>query len=900
MGFLPPVIVELKATITEFQAKMGEAKAELDSMQSKGESTMSQFKSFGAAAFLAVGAAAVGLGAEALHLADTFEISHARLTASLTANGLSFDAWKGQIGAADNAGQKLGFTNAQVEDGLARLETMVKNPTVALKDLAVAEDIARARGIDLTSAAQLVGKASEGTYTALVRLGVVTKDQATAFTSGAEAVDFLGKAFGGQAAAYADTFAGKLQVLKATSEDVGKNIGLALIPIIETLASGLASGIHFLSDHATAFANLAKVVMEVAVPAFAAWVIAQHAVIVAGIADFIIATVTGLTVMVSAIQAVTTELLVMGVAANSALGWIGLVVGLGVALLGLGTNVDDVSSKTQAWVNSFVQGLGPVADKVAALTQEQKLLMVQADELAAHGTGNWGPTYQTLVDRIQGLDGAIKAARDSTAAFAAAQNMAATAADGASAADISVGITKSQLKEQTLAAKDAAKAFADAQKDLAEAVKSTTQAVKDTTTATNDYFNAAVTADQASAAWTLSLDALKTALKTNGDTLDVNTVAGAKNRQAIDTLVTATDKLIEKELASGDTADQMRTKIQGYVDKFDLATTSVGLTTKQVAALNTQYGLTPTSINTEISVNVSAAEASLAALAAQAKAAFSAAGGSAGIIGGSYSLPAGYTPPVTPPTQHRAGGGPTAAGQPYIVGENGPELFMPDLGGTIVNDARIQAALIGITGSDYATQVVRQTIGQANLAMAALSRMSATASAAGGSGGANAQLMQQMAAARGWAGAEWNALYAVEMREAGFNQFARNAASGAYGMPQALPESKLPFAGQAAGGSDPGAQIAWMLDYIAGRYGSPSGAWNHEVSAGWYDQGGKLPQGLSLALNTTGHDEIHTGGGGLTVNVEVHGNVASVNDLATAVRHALLRQGRSIAGLGLS
>lgn len=73
---------------------------------------------------------------------------------------------------------------------------------------------------------------------------------------------------------------------------------------------------------------------------------------------------------------------------------------------------------------------------------------------------------------------------------------------------------------------------------------------------------------------------------------------------------------------------------------------------------------------------------------------------------------------------------------------------------------------------------------------------------------------------------------------------------------------------------DAAAQIAWGLGYIRSRYGSPLAAWGHELQFGWYDRGGRLPPGLSLAMNTTGRDEIHTAGGGtnpIVVSVQVDG-----------------------------
>ena len=57
--------------------------------------------------------------------------------------------------------------------------------------------------------------------------------------------------------------------------------------------------------------------------------------------------------------------------------------------------------------------------------------------------------------------------------------------------------------------------------------------------------------------------------------------------------------------------------------------------------------------------------------------------------------------------------------------------------------------------------------------------------------------------------------------------------SGAYGIPQALPGSKMASAG-ADWQTNPATQIAWGLGYIAGRYGTPCGAWDHSESNGWY------------------------------------------------------------------
>lgn len=98
--------------------------------------------------------------------------------------------------------------------------------------------------------------------------------------------------------------------------------------------------------------------------------------------------------------------------------------------------------------------------------------------------------------------------------------------------------------------------------------------------------------------------------------------------------------------------------------------------------------------------------------------------------------------------------------------------------------------------------------------------------------GSNKALGQQMAAARGWS-AEWGCLEKLWDKESHWNERAMNRSSGAYGIPQSLPGSKMASAG-ADWQTNPATQIKWGLGYIAGRYKSPCGAWAHSQSVGWY------------------------------------------------------------------
>jgi hypothetical protein len=85
----------------------------------------------------------------------------------------------------------------------------------------------------------------------------------------------------------------------------------------------------------------------------------------------------------------------------------------------------------------------------------------------------------------------------------------------------------------------------------------------------------------------------------------------------------------------------------------------------------------------------------------------------------------------------------------------------------------------------------------------------------------------------GWGtNAQFACLDQLWSRESGWNPGASNP-SGAYGIPQALPGSKM-----ASAGSDwrtnAATQITWGLNYISSAYGSPCAAWSHSQSHGSY------------------------------------------------------------------
>ena len=132
-----------------------------------------------------------------------------------------------------------------------------------------------------------------------------------------------------------------------------------------------------------------------------------------------------------------------------------------------------------------------------------------------------------------------------------------------------------------------------------------------------------------------------------------------------------------------------------------------------------------------------------------------------------------------------------------------------------------------------ARAVARAAAARQAAAKAAAKQQAAQQQAASTPSGSPQQIAEQMLSQFGWSSGQFSCLQPLWAHESGWNPYAQNPSSGAYGIPQALPGSKM---GSAGGDwqSNPATQIRWGLSYIQGNYGSPCGAWAHEQTDGWY------------------------------------------------------------------
>lgn len=128
---------------------------------------------------------------------------------------------------------RVGLDDGEGRASLDRLTQVTKDYHQALTLLPLALDMAQARGLDLVTATDLVGKVAAGNVSILTRYGIVLKDGATA----TEALAELQRRFGGQAETAASGWNGLTKKLKAYGDEIKETVGGIALPYMEALGT---------------------------------------------------------------------------------------------------------------------------------------------------------------------------------------------------------------------------------------------------------------------------------------------------------------------------------------------------------------------------------------------------------------------------------------------------------------------------------------------------------------------------------------------------------------------------------------------------------------------------------------------------------------------------------------
>ena len=209
---------------------------------------------------------------ESSKVARDAEVTTVRLTTALKDNVKGFQGDASAMEASVNAGRKLGFTGDEMRASLSRLVTVTKSKEQATRDAALAEDVARAKGIDLETATNIVTKAQLGNVGALKKLGIevpavtaavdalkashtrATPEQMAAAkaadkqATATAALAAIQKSAQGQAEAYAGTMQGSLAVAGTEVEGIQEKLGQTLNNIVAAVLPPLVKGLGAVAD----------------------------------------------------------------------------------------------------------------------------------------------------------------------------------------------------------------------------------------------------------------------------------------------------------------------------------------------------------------------------------------------------------------------------------------------------------------------------------------------------------------------------------------------------------------------------------------------------------------------------------------------------------------------------
>lgn len=739
MASLPSVFVELKATTSEFTAKMKDAQAEIKKTADTTQAATDRMAQVGKVAFAGLATAAVAFGAIAVKAALEGQQAHAQLVNAVQNSGTAFASVGGKVDEMSGKFAKLGYENDAVEAALARLVQSTGNVAGAMREMGLVADFARARHIDLEQAATVVGKVMNGNVTALAKLGFATKDAAGNVLTASQALQMLSERFGGAAQANAGTYAGKLQALSAEWHNMVEVVGNMLLPVLANVAGRMADVAGWFDQHRQVALVLAGVIGG-------PLVIALNAFIAKQTVAFALSTVEtvkkiGAAIMTFLVPATETEAVALTTAATAeAFLTAGLSVAAGAAAIAgvaflshAAANKDVASSAGDA--HGAVDGLTGGESALGGVTSTTTSALKAQSDLFSELSGDFdaqGSEILKLIGDQQSLDRATKTLAGSTTANTQAQKDAKTAADNLGKAQKTLNeATDTYNKLQAGVGQAISKDHVSLQHNLTQAQLSNEEAQQKVTDAVRDYGEGSFEARQANLdlessymtlqdaqdamghvgeeAWSKVDDAQQKVVDANAAVQD----ALEKQRDAVSKLKQPSADVAANTLAWQQAQntlnldwDKFNKMIEDHPEMVSTLAGQVkqmkenlpkGADTKPLDDILTMLArpLPPKSFAAALfdSAPPDSGAAQLAMLLAPPGVTNPAltGGGLLGILGSAGPpAPAGTGPAFSMPAfgAPRAAGGPALPGGTYLVGEDGPEyLRMGSNSGTVIPGA---------------------------------------------------------------------------------------------------------------------------------------------------------------------------------------------------------------------
>ena len=230
--------LELLADTAQFSKGLNNAKTETETFSNK----VGGFVAGAAKAFLALGAAvgtaAFAIGVSAVKAAIEDEKAQKSLETTLKNVTKASDA---QVKSVEDYITKtslaFGVTDDKLRPSLDRLVRSTQDVTKAQKLQSLALDISAGTGKDLQAVSEALGKAYDGNFLALRKLGVPLDESIVKSKDFNKVVEVLSATFKDQATVQAETFAGKMERIQIAVSEAKESLGASLLPILEKIAA---------------------------------------------------------------------------------------------------------------------------------------------------------------------------------------------------------------------------------------------------------------------------------------------------------------------------------------------------------------------------------------------------------------------------------------------------------------------------------------------------------------------------------------------------------------------------------------------------------------------------------------------------------------------------------------
>ncbi len=213
----------------------------------------------------AVGGVALATGLALQQMASGDVEAQNKLENAVTNTGKAYDDYADRVDGAVESSVRFGVTDGEVKDALTRLTDATKDPAKALDDLAMAQDLAAAKGISLSDAATMIGKAHNGSAKVFKEFGIEVGKNADGTADYEGALGKLADTLKGRAEANADSFGGKMREIRAWTDNAASSLAEQYGPAI-TMAGAALTGLAAITEIASA-ANVKNAASTVAAKA---------------------------------------------------------------------------------------------------------------------------------------------------------------------------------------------------------------------------------------------------------------------------------------------------------------------------------------------------------------------------------------------------------------------------------------------------------------------------------------------------------------------------------------------------------------------------------------------------------------------------------------------------------